>query len=445
VPGSQNLTSYSNLAAGTYTWSVGAVYEPGTISTPAASWPSVTFTVLDPNPVLSEGKLYKEVSRPEIYVLYDGKKIHIPTLAALGFMGHTEADVTTVVDGALNGWPRFTFPLGKTPGSLLWPPTKDRANYAPLRKIPGSTVIPTRGFLTTVGEIRGWIRTAPDLQCHEDDLKMALELDSEWAVRQGIDLHDLLWVGNVYLGIVYPGHTNRAMITVPVIQLEINSFSFKGVYSDEDQKPPPDWTTALDCDPPLPAWRRTSKVWFPFDPTFSTFLPDLPGISGAQPAGPGVYVRVVGTLLTDNPHAWNPADSWYSAARDWHPGVNPMTDVRHLARWTEVHPPDLVEPVVRDPSLPMAKLAAIGLVAAPMECQAAALDLSPDQPRPPGASLGWEELRGPETFWPNGENASNRSTITDLGDRIAVRARVCGGGLGGSPGRFKAFYRVWWK
>lgn len=52
---------------------------------------------------------------------------------------------------------------------------------------------------------------------------------------------------------------------------------------------------------------------------------------------------------------------------------------------------------------------------------------------------------GPETYWPSGQNAQNGSRVTDLKNSSLVNASVCGGGVGNSPGRFKAFYRVWWK
>jgi len=54
-------------------------------------------------------------------------------------------------------------------------------------------------------------------------------------------------------------------------------------------------------------------------------------------------------------------------------------------------------------------------------------------------------LRGPEIHFPWGEDNDNGSWITPFDDHIRVRAKVCGGALGGSPGRFKAIYRVWWK
>ena len=51
IPGTQTSTSYSGLAPGSYTWAVGARYEPGPIETPAATWPSVMMELLAPRSI----------------------------------------------------------------------------------------------------------------------------------------------------------------------------------------------------------------------------------------------------------------------------------------------------------------------------------------------------------------------------------------------------------
>ena len=58
-----------------------------------------------------------------------------------------------------------------------------------------------------------------------------------------------------------------------------------------------------------------------------------------------------------------------------------------------------------------------------------------------------QELHGsyPEGHFPWGENADNGFWIQSRGDHIHVRAQVCGGALGVTPGRFKTLYRVWWQ
>ncbi len=421
--------------------------------------------------MLVEGNLYKEVSRPEVYQVLDGKKIHIPTPDALRLMGYTFADVTTVVDGALLNKKLFEFASGsaKTPGSLLFPP---KGAYYPLRGIPGATRVITQGLETQVGELRGWLKAAGKLDggCGDDgDVKYSLEVDSEWALRQGINLHDILKVGNMGLkgsGIPYPGTTARRIIATPIVEAELNSFTWphkNPPVSANDQRPS-DWDTPMDC----PEGTR----YFPFHPVTNVDLATVPDADHIHDQR-GPYVRMVGALVTDSPHTLSTADvatwlsrylavtlaaagtpeanlvTWSAAALDWHPGVDPFTDPRHHARWTEIHPPDLIELVNRDPTLPWVTLRALGLVARPTECERAIFEVVPDAPRPaPSSVVAWEEIEGPETRWPHGgRDAQNGSWVTSLGDRILVLvdAGVCGAGLHGSPGRFKAFYRVWWK
>jgi hypothetical protein len=55
VPGTQTLITYSGVAPGTYTWAVGARYEPGPIETPASTWPSVTIVVTAPRTITLSG------------------------------------------------------------------------------------------------------------------------------------------------------------------------------------------------------------------------------------------------------------------------------------------------------------------------------------------------------------------------------------------------------
>jgi len=124
----------------------------------------------------------------------------------------------------------------------------------------------------------------------------------------------------------------------------------------------------------------------------------------------------------------------------------------HPARWTEMHPPDLIERL--DDKIPRVTLRGLALVArvaatpGPIipSCESQEFDLAPETARPPNSVVGYEELRGsyPDVYFPWGENNDNGSWVTNLGDHIHVKAKVCGGALFGSPGRFKALYRVWW-
>jgi hypothetical protein len=180
----------------------------------------------------------------------------------------------------------------------------------------------------------------------------------------------------------------------------------------------------------------------------------------------GPYVRIAGSLITDSPHdvqhrpgtifsryfaiTTEAAYEWEGSVPDWHPGLA-SNSPEHFARWTEIHPPNLIE--VLDWKEPLITVRAVALAARvgalpagiSNSCEEVEFDIFPEAVRPANAQIAYEELRGPETYFPWGENADNGSWITVFNDHIHVKARVCGGAVGGSPGRFKAIYRVWWQ
>jgi hypothetical protein len=134
---------------------------------------------------------------------------------------------------------------------------------------------------------------------------------------------------------------------------------------------------------------------------------------------------------------------WQGSVPDWSPGVE-SGDPEHNARWTEVHPPDLIEYI--DQRVPRVTTRGVALAARVgiLSCEQAEFDLSPEAPRPAGSHVAYQESRGPECHFPWGQDANNGSWVTVYDDHIHVRAQVCGWFFGGSPGRFKALYRVWW-
>jgi hypothetical protein len=115
-----------------------------------------------------------------------------------------------------------------------------------------------------------------------------------------------------------------------------------------------------------------------------------------------------------------------------------------------MHPPDLIE-ILDDQTantIPRVTVRGLALVARGTEfpsCQSQEFDVIPEAPRPPNTVVAYEELRAgyPEVYFPGGENQDTGSWVTNLGDHIHVKAKVCGQQFG-SPGRFKALYRVWW-
>jgi hypothetical protein len=360
-------------------------------------------------------------------------------------MGFTWSDVAVVPDGALNAFPRFNIPSSSlTPGSLIFPP---EGKAHPLA-VPGAVKAASRGKEIQLVELYGWLR-GMDSQCNEEpDFDYGLELDTDWALAQGIDLHRILRVGNIAAFGPHPRHA----VSLPLIHIELNAWEWDDVTAGLGLTKPPDWTFVGNCN-------RTA-TW-PFD----QFQPK-PGQNLQPMAKDRPYVRVAGSLITDSPHdvQYRPnvffsrylaiTDSdvaeWEGSVPDWHPGKN-SDSPDHYARWTEIHPPDLIE--VQSPKEPRVTVQAVALAARPgalpfgwsNSCEQVEFDIFPEVSRPPNSRIKYEELPGPETFWPWGKDANNGSWVTSFDDHVHVKARVCGGGLGGSPGRFKAIYRVWWE
>jgi hypothetical protein len=172
-------------------------------------------------------------------------------------------------------------------------------------------------------------------------------------------------------------------------------------------------------------------------------------------------VRIAGSLITDSPHdvqhrvgtilsryfAITTEDTfeWEGSVPDWHPGV-PTESPTHFARWTEIHPPDLLQVLPwKQPTVAVRGIALAARTGIFSPCEQVETEILPEGPPPANAVVDWEELRGPECFFPWGGNRDNGSWITVAADRIRVKARVCGGMPFGSPGRFKAIYRVGWR
>lgn len=416
---------------------------------------------------IREGELYREASAPEVYVIQNGSKIWIPTPDALFAMGYHWGNVKVVPDGKLGAYPRFNIPSSSpTPGSLIFPP--NGTSHFPLKGIPNAISVMSQGREIQIAEMRGWLRgISGEGQCnHEDDgadFQYLLELDTDWALSQGVDLHKILRVGNVaQIGLQQASSSPRKAVSLPLINVELNSWGWRSHYPPGANKPQ-DWTHQQENCPKTVPW--------PFDPDQGGTLLVPNG------ATRGPYVRMSGSLVTDSPHdvqhrpgtifcryfaiccadfwcsSGSPQAEWEGSVPDWAPRPGASSDVPdHPARWTEMHPPDLIEVLEqREPRVTVRGLALAARVAAtpgPIfpSCEKQEFDLYPEASRPANTVAKYEELRAayPEVHFPWGENADNGSWIQVLDDHIHMKAQVCGGALGGSPGRFKAIYRVWW-
>lgn len=414
---------------------------------------------------IREGGLYRENSAPEVYVIHGGKKVWIPSQDALFVMGYNWGQVQVVPDGTLQAFKRFDIPSSSpTPGSVVFPPVGGDSHH-PLDGIPNTMTIISQGKRIQLAELRGWLRGlgAPNT-CNPEkekkeveggaDFHYDLELDTDWALSNGIDLHKVLRVGNfAYIGHRVQGNP-RAAVSLPIIAVELNSWGWRSLYPPGVQKhqKPKDWShRQTECG-------VTPPVDWPYNPT----QPD-----GSNPLRVGNYVRMFGSLVVDASH-YKPPDLqepgkgwcqimgfcftenqiWQGAVPDWSPRENPDSPT-HPARWTEMHPPDFIE-VMEEPKGRRVTVRGVALVGRSgwiNTCEKQEFDIAPEAPRPSNGIVKYQELRSsyPELYFPWGENSDNGSLITIFSDHIHVKAGICGGGIGGSPGRFKALYRVWWE
>lgn len=187
--------------------------------------------------------------------------------------------------------------------------------------------------------------------------------------------------------------------------------------------------------------------WIQFAPPGAVW-PFLPSILEGQ------YVSVHGSLVTDIPHSggysyvWNPAGKVPREIDKWSPGwpwAYPEEARGHLARWTEIHPVDLIR-AQPDPGRHETVYGLL-LTSNVSDCNSMMVTLTPRTPRPPwpqNTVAAYKELIGSETLDPNNDPSRHYIRVTKSADSVTVIANTCGDARG-SHGRIKAIYRLWWE
>ena len=414
--------------------------------------------------------------------------------------------------------------ISQTPPSSIYPSDCNepgRLDY----NIAGTEALPVtdwRNNLTVERrriELRGWLVHVPNF-CHEDgDAVFNLEVDPSWTDQIGVDLNQLIRVGNVLLakgevprenvGINFQ-HTPATYyqaVSPPVVHLEIYpwipsnfpcafpSAAASAYFNAQCNRgdlpplpappcpaatPPPDWIAAN-----APTLNRTSPNGspgpcdLPPDCNRAYFWPYHP----RQPSpclAPGQYVRVVGTLITDYPHfgglndppkwvADNGQDEDIEVKRAWGGAVftlgswlggDDVYQQNHPARYTEVHPVDLI--AVLDTNRRSSETVVVVAVLAedgaqpssrhPPQKQTFDLDITP-----PARAAGATGSGGISVVEKVDQSASDLSTIKvgnddktgarieKFADHVHIHIEIEGKSTAGAKGRFKAIYRVRWQ
>jgi hypothetical protein len=339
-----------------------------------------------------------------------------------------------------------------TPSSIF-PPNHNK--LYPLA-VPGSKIGLSKGKEYQTVELRGWLRNVEPICNYADpDWHYDLEIDPAWTDFLGIDLNQIIKVGNlITLSYINPSDTGspQQIETTPLIHIELNGWRRS---EHPNEVPPEDWGFS-DADS-----QRCGGVLWAYNPLRP--LPWQPNLTAGQ------YVRIVGSLVTDEPHfseaqvpTWlcrnfnvRPACSFETAQvnsvkQTWG-GNKAETDPDNVARWTEVHPPDII--VVMKDKNPTETLRGIALAAGNclLFCGTESIDedIYPPGPRPSAsATFRVKELVGPETNYGTiveGNTDKNGAEISYFPDHVHIHAKVQGQIFWGAPGKFKALYRVFWE
>jgi hypothetical protein len=315
-------------------------------------------------------------------------------------------------------------------------------------KIPG-TVSNEHG--AQIMELRGWIRTdgskpqcfdknfgAIPAECINTDpaaeFTYGLELDPQWMAQQGIDLNKVIRIGNI-LG--YSDEHTRFTSGRAIVHVELMSWHagqiFPGArpyHSDRIVPRPVGWDFSAHTN-------AYGDTFWPWDPRYPSNEDPISN-PNASPLKEGDYVRIKGALVTDYPHT----GMWiypYPHTPNYH------EDPSNPARYTEIHPPDLVERITpqRDQnSLSVECMAAVamngGLFDDGERIPFSGIVSAPSMPDPLAKMKFVENVDSDYTHLADWKVIPRSPAIT-------VSGEVHGKGNYGDNGQFKACYTVYWE
>jgi hypothetical protein len=357
--------------------------------------------------------------------------------------------------------------VSQTPPSTVFPPLQP--GQQPLA-VSGSKGIPGPA---QVIELRGWLaEVEPGCNGTDPDWHYGLAIDPTWTDQQSIDLTTLILAGNlnVFSDQRDPNTPSSVVVGRPVVHVELNGW--RPSVNHNGQTLPVDWgftgADAVNC--PGVSW---------------AFNPTNP-LSWQPPLAVGQYVRIVGSLLTDVPHeseaqipTWllatfginseTSADKQKMVAlnvlqQDW-AGGRSDDDLNNPARWTEIHPPDIIA-ILDSPSSPQLPTETFrGVTVIATNCafgcsQTLDTDITPPTAKPGSTgTINVKEIVNPATNATtivdgvvNGKllncpansialNATGACVTINPGS-VHIHVKVQQAGVSQVPGKFMALYRV---
>jgi Protein of unknown function (DUF3892) len=393
-----------------------------------------------------EGELLRDERSSALYLIKNRRRLRLPNDYVCEAFGLDPRQATVVGAEVLNSvaiddpWA----PLGaRTPGSCVF--TSEPVGILGTNRVYWPVPLPNArhhvawGQEAWTSELRGWLQYGGP-NPGDPDFAYELELDVRWALQEGIPLNIVLRLGNILgIGEADPSPAPRAWCARPRIKLEISGHPPK---TKRDRRRPPDWTFQKYH------WNGQPVYW-PFDPEAPP--PTHAAIKGKP------YVRVYGAIVTDQSHM---ADFKDKATRDAASMWSTDNEKREgdQARWVEVHPPDWIEALPDEPraqTLRGVAVVAPGIWSGnPRSNPRSTLDttiLAPPAPSP-SATLRILEIVGPETnpsSIVDGNETLTGAKITQVSDpdgfRIGVTVEGQRGVFGGTPGKFRALYWLFWE
>ena len=352
-----------------------------------------------------------------------------------------------------------------SPPSLLFPP--DGNKWFVRTEFPGlHIVVAPNGRTVCIAELRGWLRHV-DTACNpiDPDWHYTIELDPAWIDGLGISLETLLRPGDVISNLADGGPalaweikqrtSGRALYLQPMIHIEVDGWQ----RTDTDRGNPAlpaSWTFKNECNSKI-----GTAVW-PFDPRNPK--------AGDPPLAVGQYVRVVGSLVTDEPHL---SQNWfatntvlqygqagYDEIKQWFGqdaadtaqsnaikvmwGGTTESDPNHPARWNEIHSPDYIAVLPSPDQMETVRCIAVvaknGLTSGDTEGITVEIQVPPGRPTRWHA-VGYGRLLGPSTIL----STVKAEQVTAISNGIRVYAEVQGEGGLGNHGKYFGIFRVGWR
>jgi hypothetical protein len=345
--------------------------------------------------------------------------------------------------GPLN--PLTSNSISAVPPSKIFPP--DSNKWYALNVAGTMPVEANNGVFLARIEIRGWIRAiSGTCNAADPDWHLDVEPDPQWLDTLGLSLDTLFRAGSIIASFdtsTGKPATWRNVITQPIIHVELNGWP-----SSRGASPSSDWVS--DPDPV-----NCPNVFWGFEP--------MHPFGENPPLHPGDYVRLVGSLVTDEPHDGDGPIGTFSCQTlgicvgdaeertvelDFAEGLS-ATDPSNQARWVEMHPPDLL---ARLPSQQQSntvravELDASNCFVSPCGTQTADFDIPAPSIAPgggapsPSAILQVQQLIiGAST---NYRTITQGPTMTAFHDHVHILVATQGQGGYGANGKFLAIYRV---